>query len=125
MNKPFNLEEALAGKPVETRDGRKVLEIVLLKTKGTVYPVVVIVEGLGSSPLCYSRSGKYYVGNTLHSDLDLVMKSITVTRYVTVYQNSPNVFSNGNMYDTKELAEQAALTRNSTYVGAFPITFEV
>jgi hypothetical protein len=39
--KPFNLEEAKAGKPVCTRDGKRV-EIISFENPNSVYPILAI-----------------------------------------------------------------------------------
>lgn len=67
--KPFNLSEALAGKPVVTRDGHKVLKITNLETD--IYPVVAKVE-LHSQPICYTSKG-FYTRTEIENDLDLFM----------------------------------------------------
>ena len=42
--KPFNLEQALSGKPVVTRDGRKVLEIYHFKTAAQPFTVRAVID---------------------------------------------------------------------------------
>ena len=44
--KPFNLERALAGDPVVTRDGREVTEIYYFETCIKPYPVAAISNGI-------------------------------------------------------------------------------
>lgn len=43
--KPFNLEEALAGKKVVTRDGRKVISIHYIPSSPYALKVVAVIEG--------------------------------------------------------------------------------
>jgi hypothetical protein len=43
--KPFNLEKALAGETVITRDGRKITEVSYCKDRTTHYPVRAKIEG--------------------------------------------------------------------------------
>jgi len=43
--KPFNLERALAGDPVVTRDGRTVTEIYHFKTCTDTRPVTAVIDG--------------------------------------------------------------------------------
>ena len=42
--KPFNLEQAKAGLPLVTRDGRNVLEIAFLNAE-VDFPILAVVEG--------------------------------------------------------------------------------
>lgn len=81
--KPFNLERALAGDPVVTRDGQKVAEIAHLPSSG------------GKKTVVYARNNGYRwvttQGKSLsidaESDDDLFMapKQVTVTRWVNLY----------------------------------------
>ena len=41
--KPFNLEEALAGKPVITRDEKKVTDIFVCRNNLKNYPIITII----------------------------------------------------------------------------------
>ena len=43
--KPFNLERALAGDKVVTRDGREITEIYYFKTLPDAFPVVSVIDG--------------------------------------------------------------------------------
>lgn len=61
--KQFNLEDALAGKPVVTRDGRKVIEIVAFKDR-----------------TIRQENGKYYFGNNAAETEE---DAATGARYVT------------------------------------------
>lgn len=47
--KPFDLQKALAGDPVVTRDGRKVTEVVHMKTARENESIVFVASGL-----CYA-----------------------------------------------------------------------
>ena len=69
MNRDFDLEKALAGEPVVTRDGREVKDLHLFTSVQTYYPVVGIIEG---RILSFSKEGKYLT-NRSESDKDLFM----------------------------------------------------
>ena len=66
--KPFNLDEAKAGKPICTRDG-KPARIISYDCKGN-YPIVVLVTGRFSElgvmemPFLYTLDGKPFSHNT-------------------------------------------------------------
>lgn len=73
--KPFNLEEAKAGKPICTRVGHKARIICFDAKTLCDYPIIALVENAGNSiyeAVCsFSNEGEYRKGN-IH-DLDLVM----------------------------------------------------
>lgn len=72
--KPFNLEQAKAGKPVCTRNGQEV-RIICFDAKLKNYPIVALVKEKGSTQEylhTYTNEGRIYYKNPTHS-LDLVM----------------------------------------------------
>jgi len=79
--KPFNLEKALAGEPVVTRDGTKVTEIHNFSTRHGEMTVFAIIEG---SFLTFSKSGKHY-STIVDSEFDLFMAD--TEKWVNVYYN--------------------------------------
>ncbi len=117
--KPFNLERALAGDPVVTGDGRKVLELHLFKTLHR-FPIVAFVEGdFGLST--YTQDGKS--GSSSNSPYDLFMASVkkSVVRWVNVYQELVSGFPFGVFYETKELAIGNA---SKGRIDTVPVTIE-
>lgn len=71
--KPFDLEQAKAGKPVCTRDGRKARIICFdAKTLGD-YPIIALVENADNSiyeaAYYFSDKGEYLRGNIRNIDL--------------------------------------------------------
>ncbi len=70
--KPFNLEKALAGEPVVTRDGRKVIEIYCFDFNGKniATPVVAYIEQADALE-CFDKNGKWL--DYRESDEDLFM----------------------------------------------------
>lgn len=72
--KPFNLEEAKAGRPVCTRNGQEV-RIICFNAKSENYPIVALVkEGYSTQEyLCaYTNEGEVCRNGLMHT-LDLVM----------------------------------------------------
>lgn len=68
--KPFNLEEAKAGKPVCTRDERKA-RIICFDAKGDPCPIIALVEENGiESAYHYDKNGQNAYNK---SKLDLMM----------------------------------------------------
>lgn len=101
--KPFNLEEAKAGKPVCTRDGRKA-RIICFDKKNDYYPIIALVETEGKEYIFqYTSNGEYLEGNENNSHSNLVMLPERKEGWVNVYNDTP-------IYDTKERAELGALT---------------
>lgn len=104
MNK-FNIEEAKAGKPVCTRDGRKV-RIICFDYKGdaNAYPILALIStvnerGVPSEIIAkYTESGKYARYNNVENDEDLMMLPEKKKGWVNIYDDMP-------IYNTKENAE--------------------
>lgn len=70
--KPFNLEAALAGEPVVTRDGREVFQVTLFECESK-YPLCAVVDG----DICsFTETGGHYY-NGQPSQYDLFMKPKT------------------------------------------------
>ena len=100
--KPFNLEQALAGAPVITRDGRKVTELYYLSTATKVFqPVVAVVDGCIST---HRVNGNYYGDETLQTNNDLVMASPAGGFWLNVYPYDEC----GGRYKTREEADKEA-----------------
>jgi hypothetical protein len=110
--KPFNLQEALAGKPVVTRDGRDVSQITLF-THVDTWCVVAVVENFDTVSL-YTQNGRY----TMFEDrpLDLFMKSTKHQRFVNVWPdpygiqptNDGEVGLGNFLWNSQEEADTAA-----------------
>jgi len=80
--KPFNLEQAIAGKPVQTRDGRDVTQITLFNISDT-YQVLGVVNKL---LLSFTISGEYHIHEDSYlADLDLFMKEEVVEAWINLY----------------------------------------
>ena len=77
--KPFDLEKALAGHPVCTRDGRPVTQ--LHRFTGLKFPVAGIIDG---TIYLWRESGEYCNQNT--ADFDLMLASTKVKRWVVTYR---------------------------------------
>jgi hypothetical protein len=99
--KEFNLEEAHAGKPVCTRDGRKA-RVILFDANNNEYPIIALVEINGKEEPCsYTLSGKF---RYCECSLDLMMCSIKREGWVNLYKNGDKVYSAMNIASTKEAA---------------------
>lgn len=71
--KPFNLEEAKAGKPVCTRDGRRV-EIISFENPSDNYPILakVFFGRDDYEEFTFTESGTFFVADK-ESEADLMM----------------------------------------------------
>lgn len=99
--KPFNLEEALAGKSVVTRDGREVTQITKFNLNNKdEQPLIGVVGGHIES---FWESGKYLDKDTIHIN-DLFMKAEKKTYWVNVYKNYYDEVCCGQVYINEEQA---------------------
>ena len=69
--KPFNLEEALAGKPVRTRDGQVVSELHRFKSQDLDEPLAGIVD---DSVHCWTLAGEYFENGITNFDLFMAVE---------------------------------------------------
>jgi len=93
--KEFNLEEALAGKPVITRNGKEVTKL----TKFDVKEGDCLFGVMDGDVNSWEIDGK--VSSGVMSGFDLFMKSEKKSIWVNVYNNGKVVWL-GRSYDTKE-----------------------
>ena len=97
--KPFNLEAAKAGKPVCTRDGRKV-RIICFDGKGD-NPIIALVEAKGNKDALIEKVERYFInGHSVfevrETNDDLMMLPEKKERWINVYKE--------RCYETKEEA---------------------
>ena len=123
--RPFNLEEAKAGKPVVTRDGRKVrLFCFDLVGDDTIAGAVTIGEGKEEDVTSWTAEGRYISRMEEHAR-DLFMAPVENTVWVNVYRNknedrSCDVSITGG-YESKASAVDGHA--NNGYIGTFPLTY--
>lgn len=116
--KPFNLQEALAGKPVVTRDGRKVLSIAQLPTLTTTrYTLFAHIDGddYGKG---FTADGLYIAGVTSSDDLFMAPNTL----WLNLYRAEGALAFSGWPYKTEGEANEAA---GPSRVGkAIPVVLE-
>lgn len=110
--KPFDLEQAKAGKPVYTRNGQEV-RIICFDAKLGDYPIVALVKGENSTQeilLTYTNEGELYHNDSEHP-LNLVMPLKKKTGWVNMYHvNGEDTVSGIKcIYKTKEEARIKAI----------------
>lgn len=120
--KPFNLEEAKAGKPVCTRDGKFARIICFdVKTITDKYPILVLISVNGDeSCFSYTKDGKY-ASNDHETNYDLMMASEKHEGWVNIYKHG-NTRDVGALYDTLEKAKESKDKAN--YITTIKIEWE-
>ena len=102
--KPFNLEEALSGKPIQTRDG---VPVTLIKeyraTPGNLLPLLVLIHRKDYDEARKYRNDGRYFNPQQESNEDLVMATGKKEVWVNIY---PDCGTMG--HPTKENADDAA-----------------
>jgi len=81
--KKFNLERALAGEPVITRNGKKVTELHLFKNEALIQPLYGTIEG-DEDVLQWTTFGIFNPGK--ETSWDLFMAGEKKSRWVNVYE---------------------------------------
>ena len=95
--KPFNLEQALAGKPVTTRDGRVVTQI----TKNDYVLSAVVDKNEDESQVHTFTIEGYLVSSKEPSSKDLCMSGENVTKYMIFDNLGRYAMTNGLFQDSK------------------------
>lgn len=105
--KPFDLEKALAGAKVVTRDGREVSEIVLLKTlRSGRFPVITVVNGMREE---YAMDGTYNEEKS-ESNYDLFLATEIKTGWIGIFsalEGCSCSYCSSNVYETAEELDRA------------------
>lgn len=118
--KPFNLEAALQGKPVVTRDGRPVK---IAGYNPDANEEMTIVGWINGCPESWSSDGRYRISK-IDSNTDLFMLAETVTLWVNVYEVDGSIETGTLTYDTEEEAIKRHSKKQDKYFGAYPLTFK-
>jgi len=97
--KPFNLEQALAGKPVMTREGRKVVRIFYAEEACENSQVICVFETGVVFP--YYKDGAYTTSSSVN---DLVMAPTKKEGWINIYNVLSLDVTGKNIYPTEEAA---------------------
>lgn len=117
--KPFNLEEAKAGKPVCTSDGKDVT-IIKYDLRGK-YPLLAIIHSPDEDGVNVCASdGRYW--DDMRCPKDLFMKSEKKTGWINIYHTNPYDLYRG-IFHTKETAIKS-IAIDSGYVTTIQIEWE-
>lgn len=125
--KEFNLEEAKAGKPVCTRDGKPVRIICFdRKDQYNTFPIVALVLKLDGNEVfhSYTNNGKF-MEDTSTSDLDLMMAGKKHEGWVNIYREgySGDTKVSFAHYSSKEAAIEVG-KNNIGYITTIKIEWE-
>lgn len=121
--KPFDLEKAKAGAPVQTRGGQPA-RIICFDCKGSQFPVIALVTMADGeeAPNSYTNDGRYHP--LYEMGADLVMAPVQREGWVNVYSNKYcNVFTGKCVYET-EAEGRSGRSDNSNYLATVKITWE-
>lgn len=98
----FNLEKALAGDPVVTRDGREVTQLHLFRAKDEEYPLIGVVD---KQVEAFTDEGRYL--NRGRNRKDLFMAPKKLQGYVVLYKDHDLLISRTFAYsDSTELVAE-------------------
>ena len=101
--KPFNLKEALAGKPVVMRNGKKVDTIYYLKEKQGQQVAVFIEDD--KIETWHNENGSFFYDNNI-SEYDLFMYEEPVKLFLNIYKSNTGRYYSGMIHkDAKEALE--------------------
>ena len=101
--KPFDLEKAIAGHPLVTRDGRKVLDFHYFKAAEIEFPIYALLEkGVVES---YKINGMNLQESASH--YDLLLAPLKKTYWVNVYRYGSEIQMGGSVYDCEQKANDA------------------
>lgn len=122
--KPFNLEEAKAGKPVCTRDGKDVRIICWDWKNPSSISIIALVkeEKDGESIQKYTKDGKYYADGS-ECDADLFMKPEKHEGWINIYREDNGDKFAKYIYETKEEAERGKQNKH-LYIATAKIEWE-
>ena len=119
--KPFNLQEAMSGKPIVRRDGVPVKFVVYREEVTDGFPVVVIV---GGSFGAYREDGLAY-GFGTKSDEDLFMAPEKKKVWINVWKNKLGMLSVIPCHSEEEDERDRANPGGYTLVDSFTKEYDI
>jgi hypothetical protein len=116
--KPFDLEKALAGAKVVTRDGKEVTQLTKFDVYGN-YPLTGIINKQRET---FKLDGRF--GDNKESNCDLFMAEEKKSIFLKIYENKFGQLRGCGAYDTLEQANAALGFEGLTYIKTVEITNE-
>lgn len=123
-NKPFDLQKALAGEPVVTRNGDQVIRVVHLpEVKDAAYKVVAVIAGR-SVPTIYFEDGKI---KRDADGLDLFMAPVKKTVWVNMWKDPATALirCSNPALQTEQAAKEHWTATMHGFIGTYPIEIEL
>ena len=120
--KPFNLDEALAGKPVITRDGKQVTQLTLFEIEGNFPLKGVVDKGFAT----WTTKGFFHDTQQNHP-YNLFMASEKKSIWINIYENKSHMWSSYGYNSLEEANEANKVVINitdSVYIKTIEITNE-
>ena len=117
--KPFDLTAALAGAPVVTRDGRKVLQIAHFPKVSLSERIVAHIDSNYCIQIFYD-DGQFIRGK--ESKFDLFMAPVKRTVWVNMYRHDCGEIYSGAVGNTKEEALRFSSVEN--HIGTYPLEID-
>lgn len=106
--RPFDLEKALAGDLVVTRDGREVDEIFFSEKAGVPQPVIAHIKG-NRTFFSFYKNGRFLEERIGISKYDLSMAPKVVKRWINICIGSTGtIFADSKLYESKDSANSTA-----------------
>ena len=106
--KPFDLEAALRGEPVVTRDEKPVTQVTKFNTNSH-YPIVAVID---KKLEFFTENGHYHPdGKTNSSDLFMAIEIVKKEGWINLYQSDCETLSaiTSHCHKTKEEAKKNSL----------------
>ena len=122
---PFNLKDALAGKPVVTRDGRKVFDLHHFPSAST-YKLAGVVEGAEEQPSTFTEKGIFAIFSS-NNNRDLFMASEKKEGWINLYKQSKGYIRGVDVHPSKSTAEFFGKTESipdSEYITSVRVEWE-
>ncbi len=98
--KPFDLEAALRGEPVVTRDGKIIDELFFFKSIDKIYGII------GKTVYYWNPDGSFWNDTKSENDLFMAEKpKVKKEGWVTIFKNDTHFRGCSHVYRTKEEAK--------------------
>ena len=122
--KEFNLEEARQGKPVCTRDGRKV-RILCFDLKDDQFPICAAVEDEGGieSSEEYTLGGRY-LEDGVNNNADLMMAQEKHEGWINIGRKGTEMYATYAIYPSEEIAKLEFNLYPNIYIATAKIEWE-
>lgn len=118
MNK-FDLQKALAGEPVVTRDGREVTQVTSFNAK-SAFCLAAVVDG---AIVKFTWNGKHSLSSESNHDLFMVAKTVKKEGWVNLYKGFDGKYpvTGSTIFDTED---DAINQRSARFIATVKMEWE-